>query len=107
MTRNWEDLPANAQTIATIESCLDCLQKRHPYPSNMIPDRINFAVARLGYSAAIHILETFMCELTEEIKLEEMTRYTHHPCFGQFWEGHTLCKICNDAIECQEKTDDN
>jgi hypothetical protein len=38
----------------------------------MIPDRINFAVARLGYSAAIHILETFMMELTEEIKLEEM-----------------------------------
>jgi len=70
--RDWNDLPANAQTIAVIESCIDCLQKRHPYPSNMIPDRINFAVARLGYSAAIHILETFMMELTEEIKLEGM-----------------------------------
>jgi hypothetical protein len=98
--RNWEDLPPNAQTVAVIESCIDCLRKRHPYPPNMIPDRKNFAVARVGYSAAIHILETFMCELTEEIKLEEMA----DKCNGEFNGQDEQCALrCEIAVECYER----
>ncbi|OEU74063.1 MAG: hypothetical protein BA864_06955 [Desulfuromonadales bacterium C00003093] len=70
--RNWEDLPANAQTVAVVESCIDCLQKNNPYPPNMKIDREAFAAGRMGYSAAIFKLETFMAELTEEIELAEM-----------------------------------
>ena len=65
--RNWNELPGNVQTVAIVESCIDCLQKRHPYPPNMKVDRVNFAVARVGYEAAIYNLEIFLCELTEEI----------------------------------------
>ena len=70
--RPFEELPANAQTIAVVESCIDCLHRTHPYPPNMQPDRRNFAVARLGYEAAIYQLEKFMCELTEEIELKKL-----------------------------------
>lgn len=66
--RNFNTIPANAQTIARIEACIDYLQKHHPYPPNMKLDRKHFAIARIGYESAIHILETFMCELTEEIE---------------------------------------
>lgn len=77
--KDWEDLPANAQTIRTVESCIDCLQKNHPYPPNMQPDRKNFAVARLGYESAIYQLEKFMCELTEEIEQDAPPE-----CNGEF-----------------------
>ena len=66
---NWYDLPANAQTVATVNSCLNYLRQNHPYPPNMKPDRTNFAIARLGYEAAIYNVEKFMCELTEEIEM--------------------------------------
>lgn len=66
--RDWEDLPANAQTVAVIESCIDCLQKNNPYPPNMRIDREAFAAGRMGYVAAIFKLEVFMKELTEEIE---------------------------------------
>lgn len=69
--RNWEDLPANAQTVAVVESCLDYLQKNNPYPPNMKIDREAFAAGRLGYAAAIFKLERFMAELTEEIALAD------------------------------------
>lgn len=68
--RNWEDLPANAQTVAVVESCIDYLQKNNPYPPNMAVDRPAFAAARLSWMAAIYRLEQFMAELTEEIKPE-------------------------------------
>jgi len=68
--RDWNDLPANAKTVATVESCIDYLHKHHPYPANMKIDREAFAAGRMGYSAAIYHLERFMAELTEEI--EEM-----------------------------------
>lgn len=65
--RNWDDLPANAQTVAVVESCIDYLQKNNPYPPNTKIDREAFAAGRLGYAAAIFKLERFMAELTEEI----------------------------------------
>ncbi len=68
--RNWEDLPANARTVAVVESCIDCLQNNNPYPPNMKIDREAFAAGRVGYVAAIFKLEKFMAELTEEIKPE-------------------------------------
>ena len=70
--RNWEDMPANAQTVAVVESCIDCLQKNNPYPPNAKIDREAFAAGRMGYSAAIFKLEKYMAELTEEIPLAEM-----------------------------------
>lgn len=70
--RNWEDLPANAQTVAVVESCIDCLQKQQPYPPNAKIDREAFAAGRMGYAAAIFKLEVFMAELTEEIEPAEM-----------------------------------
>jgi len=70
--KNWNELPANAQTVKVIEACLDRLIKNNPYPPNMKPDRENFAVVRLGYAAAIFELEKFICEQTEEIELAEM-----------------------------------
>lgn len=70
--RNWEDMPANAQTVAVVESCIDCLQKQQPYPPNAKIDREAFAAGRMGYAAAIFKLEKFMAELTEEIGLAEM-----------------------------------
>jgi hypothetical protein len=39
MIRNWDDLPANAQTVAVVESCISYLQDHHPYPANMKIDR--------------------------------------------------------------------
>lgn len=69
--RDWNDLPANAQTVAVVKSCISYLQEHHPYPPNMKIDRPAFAAARVGYSAAIHHLERFMAELTEEIAIEE------------------------------------
>ena len=69
MKREWYDLPANAKTIMDVQSCIGFLQHHHPYPANMKPDRKNFAVARLGYEAAIYQLEKFMCELTETIEI--------------------------------------
>jgi hypothetical protein len=69
--RDWDDLPANAQTIAIVESCIDYLQKHHSYPPNMKIDREAFAAARMGYSAAVYHLERFMSELTEEIEITE------------------------------------
>lgn len=66
----YSELPANAKTILTIQSCIDCLKNTHPYPGNMKIDRENFAIARLGYEAAIYQLEKFQCELTEEIVME-------------------------------------
>lgn len=69
MKREWYDLPANARTVMGVQCCIDFLQHHHPYPANMKPDRINFAVARLGYEAAIYQMETFMCELTETIEI--------------------------------------
>ena len=68
--KDWQDIPPNAQTIRTVESCLDRLYKSNPYPPNMKPDRKNFAVARLGYSAAVYELEKYMCELTEDLEIE-------------------------------------
>lgn len=68
--RYWNELPANAQTVAVVESCIDYLQKHHPYPANMKIDRTAFAAARAAYAAAIYNLERFMAELTEEIELE-------------------------------------
>jgi hypothetical protein len=68
--RSWEELPANAQTVAVVESCIDCLQKNNPYPPNMKIDREAFAAGRMGYSAAIFKLENYMAELTEEIEPE-------------------------------------
>lgn len=65
----WYDMPANAKTIMDLQCCIDYLKTNHPYPPNMIPDRVNFAVARLGYEAAIYQLEKLMCELTEEIEM--------------------------------------
>lgn len=73
MIRNWDDLPANAQTVAVVESCISYLQDHHPYPANMKIDRTAFAGSRSAYSAAIYNLEKFMAELTEEIELNEMT----------------------------------
>ena len=70
--RNWDDLPANAQTVAVVESCIDYLHKHNPYPPNMKIDRTAFAAARIAYEAAIHRLEGFMVELTEEIEMEIM-----------------------------------
>ena len=70
--RDWDDLPANAQTVAVVESCIDYLQKHHPYPPNMKIDREAFVAARGGYSAAVYHLERFMSELTEEIEITEM-----------------------------------
>ena len=70
--RDWDDLPANAQTVADVESCIDCLQKHGPYPPNARIDRESFAAARMGYTAAIFELEKFMCKLTDEIKMAEM-----------------------------------
>ncbi len=69
--RDWNDLPANAQTVATVESCISYLQENHPYPPNAKIDRPAFAAARLGYAAAIFKLEAFMAELTEEIEEPE------------------------------------
>lgn len=70
--RNWDELPANAQTVAVVESCIDCLHKNNPYPPNMKIDREAFAACRMGYSAAVYQLEKFMAELTEEIELAGM-----------------------------------
>lgn len=70
--KDWKDLPANAQTIRTVESCIDRLNDNCPYPPNMNPDRSQFAAARLGYQAAIYEMEKFMCELTEEIELDNI-----------------------------------
>lgn len=67
--RKWYDMPANAKTISTVQSCIDYLKEKHPYPANMKPDRVNFAVARLGYEAAVYQLEYFICILTEDIEL--------------------------------------
>lgn len=69
MKREWYELPANAKTIMDVQCCIDFLQHHHPYHANMKPDRKNFAVARLGYEAAIYQLEKFMCELTEDIEI--------------------------------------
>ena len=69
MNRNWYNLPANARTIWAVVSAIDFLEKHHPYPANMKPDRKTFAVARLGYEAAIYQLEKYQCILTEEIEL--------------------------------------
>lgn len=66
--KDWRDLPANAQTIRTVESCIYRLNDNNPYPPNMNPDRSQFAAARLGYQAAIYEMEKFMCELTENIE---------------------------------------
>ena len=66
--KDWKDLPANAQTIRTVESCINRLNDNCPYLPNMEPDRINSAVARLGYHAAIYEMEKFMCELTEDVE---------------------------------------
>lgn len=66
--KDWKDLPANAQTIRIVKSCIDRLNDNNPYPSNMNPDRSQFAAARLGYQAAIYQLETFMCQLTEYVE---------------------------------------
>lgn len=73
MIRNWDDLPANAQTVAVVESCISYLQDHHPYPANMKIDRTAFAGSRVAYAAAIYNLEKFMADLTEEIKQNEMT----------------------------------
>lgn len=70
--RDWNDLPANAQTVAVVESCISYLQEHHPYPPNMKIDREAFAAGRMGYSAAIYHLERFMSELTEEIEETEV-----------------------------------
>ena len=72
LIRTWGDLPANAQTVAVVESCISYLHDHHPYPANMKIDRTAFAGSRVAYAAAIYHLERFMAELTEEIKLEEM-----------------------------------
>jgi len=65
---DWKDLPANAQTIRVVESCIERLNTSCPYPPNMNPDRIQFAAARLGYQAAVYEMEIFLCALTTEIK---------------------------------------
>ena len=70
--KDWNELPANAQTIRTIEACLDRLIKSNPYPPNMKPDRLAFAACREGYAAAVFELEKFICEQTEDIKLVEL-----------------------------------
>ena len=70
--RDWDDLPANAKTVADVEACIDYLQTHQQYPPNMRIDREAFAAARMGYAAAIFKLEKFMCKLTDEIKLAEM-----------------------------------
>ena len=72
LIRTWDDLPANAQTVAVVESCIGYLHDHHPYPANMKIDRTAFAGSRVAYAAAIYYLERFMAELTEEIKLNEM-----------------------------------
>ena len=69
--RDWTELPANAQTVAVVESCIDYLHKHCPYPPNMAIDRTAFAASRLGFQAAIQQLETYMCELTEEVELKK------------------------------------
>lgn len=68
--RDWNDLPANAQTVAVVESCIDYLHKHQPYPPNMKIDREAFAAGRMGYAAAIYKMESFMAMLTEEIEPE-------------------------------------
>ncbi len=70
--RDWDDLPANAKTVADVEACIDYLQTHQQYPPNMKIDREAFATARMGYAAAIYGLEIFMCKLTEKIELAEM-----------------------------------
>ena len=70
MMRSWTELPANAKAVVVVESCIDYLRSFEPYPPNMKADRLNFAAARLGYSAAIYQLEKFMAEITEEIEIE-------------------------------------
>lgn len=72
LIQSWNDLPANAQTVAVVESCISYLQDHHPYPANMKIDRTAFAGSRVAYAAAIYHLERFMAELTEEIEVNEM-----------------------------------
>ena len=78
--RDWNDLPANAQTVASVESCISYLQENHPYPANMKIDRPAFAAARMGYAAAIFKLEMFMAELTEEIEEDEIKEPEAEEC---------------------------
>lgn len=63
----WEEMPANAQTVAVVDACIIRLREEHPYPANMAVDRTAFAASRLGYESAMHKLEEYMKELTEEI----------------------------------------
>lgn len=70
--KDWNNLPANAQTVKTIEACLNRLITSNPYPPNMKPDRLAFAACREGYAAAVFELEKFMCEQTEDINLTEL-----------------------------------
>lgn len=87
--RDWNDIPANAQTVAVVESCIGYLHQHNPYPPNMKIDRTAFAAARAAYAAAIYHLEQFMAELTEEIELEKVP--CNDPgvecpkCRGQGW----------------------
>lgn len=55
------------QEIEIIEKCIRILRLHQPYPANMIPNRLNFAAARLGYEAAIYQLEKYMAEQTKDI----------------------------------------
>lgn len=73
MSTKWEDLPANAKTVATIKACIDYLRANHPYPENMKIDRKNFALARVGYEGAIYNLEKFMADMTEELEEQKDT----------------------------------